>query len=103
MSPRSDRCVRFLSVISDLVSGDATPEAAREADDHRKECTRCAAELSLALAIEERLTTFPEYSPPEGLWDKIEARIEGEACEPQRKKRQAPQPAGTLVRLPARS
>jgi hypothetical protein len=92
-------------MVSDLVSGEASPAMASEADSHRAGCPDCASELSLALSIERNLSSLPDHEPPAGLWAKLEARLDeaDRDLAPQRATAPRRRTAPKLLRLPVRS
>ena len=72
----SEACTRFLSAVSDLVSGEAGPATVSDAEGHRKACTSCADEFATALAIQKHLASLPEVDPPAEMWGRLQSRLD---------------------------
>jgi hypothetical protein len=98
-----EACARFLSAVSDLVSGEAPPTVVAEADAHALSCTQCATELATAMDIETRLSSMPDLDPPARMWDDLQPRLDEIDREPAGTRSPVRRLVPRLVRSPARS
>ena len=69
-------CDEWRFFLQDYVDGVLSENARNAIDSHLSDCTDCFNEARTHKQIGERLTTLPELDPPEGLADRVMARIE---------------------------
>ena len=71
-------CTEFGPLLSELADSGLTGEARARVEAHVETCAACRAQLADIRRIRQTARSLPKMAPPEGLWNKVRARVDAE-------------------------
>ena len=71
-------CNEFDPLLSELADSGLTGEARARVEAHVEACAACRAQLADIRRIRQTARSLPKVAPPEGLWNKVRARVDAE-------------------------